>query len=251
MEEQDIRLEEQAEAVEVAAAPSAPKRRRRRVRYAAPLGFLVLFFALIGVISVIVGIVQWAIRSGDDTALRDELYTFLDPIMQFCPSEFESVETAEDADTLFLSAVYRVSEAERIRQLREKDEECAYPTAEGDKLYRMVVPQAVIEEAYQTLFGDVALMHRTIGEVEYKSDEGVYYVPRTFNTSGYTPVLGTLKKSRSVYSVQVAYVANADVEVDERGQTIPPTVKMAKYSQLYKVEKTENGWRLVSVSAYK
>ena len=240
------------EPLEPAAEPvAAPRKRRRRVRYAAPLGFLVLLFALIGVISVIVGVVQWIAKAGDDTALREELYTFLDPVMQFCPSEFESVETAEDADTLFLSAVYRVSEAERIRQLREKDEECAYPAAEGDKLYRMVVPQSVIEESYRALFGEAPLTNRTIGEVEYHEAQSVYYVPRTFNTSGYTPVLGTLKKSKGVYTVQVAYVSNADIEVDECGQSIPPTVKMAKYSQAYRVQKVDGQWRLLSVSAYK
>jgi hypothetical protein len=249
MAEEEIRVDETMEPV--TETPSAPRKHRRRVRYAAPLGFLVLLFALIGVISVIVGVVQWIAKAGDDTALREELYTFLDPVMQFCPSEFESVETAEDADTLLLSAVYRVSEAERIRQLREKDEECAYPTAEGDKLYRMVVPQSVIEESYRALFGEAPLTNRTIGEVEYHEAQAVYYVPRTFNTSGYTPVLGTLKKSKGAYTVQVAYVSNADIEVDKRGQSIPPTVKMAKYSQSYRVQKVDGQWRLVSVSAYK
>ncbi len=248
MSEEEIRLEEIEQPIAEKNDTAVARIKRRRIRYAAPLGFLVLLFALIGVISVIVGAVQLIIRSHDDTALREELYLFLDPVMQFCPSEFESVETAAEADPLLLAAVYRVSEAERIRQLREKDDKCAYPVE--DKLYRMIVPQETIEESYHALFGaDAVLQNRTIGEVEYHADNACYYVPMSINTSGYVPVLGKISHRKQTYTVQVAYVANGDVEYDDRGDALEPTVEMAKYSQRYTVEKTDGGWKLLAVSA--
>ena len=154
MSEEQIANENIAE--EISAEPTdkqPPKKHRGRIHYAAPLGFFVLLLAFIGCVSVIITVVQAIIRWNDDTPLREELYTFLEPVMQFCPSDFDSVETAEDSDSLLLAAAYRVTEAERIRQLREKDENCTYPLEET--LYRMIVPQAVIEQSYASLFGKV------------------------------------------------------------------------------------------------
>ena len=205
---------------------------------------------MIGVISVVITAIGWIVQANDDTALREELYTFLDPVMQFCPSEFDSVDDTEDADPLLLAAVYRVSEAERIRQLRERDEECAYPVEETQ--YRMIVPQTTIEESYRYLFGEATLTHRTIGDVEYKTENNCYYVPMTINTSGYKPVLGKITHKRDVYTVQVAYVSVADIQYDERGNAIEPTIDMAKYSQRYTVRQNDDGgWTLLSVSANK
>ncbi len=249
MSEEEIRVEQPEEnELNKSAETVARIKKKRRIRYAAPLGFLVLLFAAIGVVAVIITAVQGIIKANDDTALREELYTFLDPVMQFCPSDFESVETAAEADPLLLAATYRVSEAERIRQLREKDEVCAYPVEE--KLYRMIVPQTTIEESYRFLFGAEAMpKHRTIGEVEYHADNACYYVPMSINTSGYVPVLGKITHKKQVYKVQVAYVANADIQYDARGNAIEPTVEMAKYSQWYTVEKTDAGFKVLAVSA--
>ncbi len=250
MSEEEIRLEQEEtrEPIAEEVPVSVRVKRHRRIRYAAPLGFLVLLFALIGVISVVVTAIGWIVQAQDDTALREELYTFLDPVMQFCPSEFDSVDATEDADPLLLAAVYRVSETERIRQLRERDEECAYPVEETQ--YRMIVPQTTIEESYRYLFGEATLTHRTIGDVEYKTENSCYYVPMTINTSGYKPVLGKITHKKDVYTVQVAYVSEADIQYDMRGNAIEPTVDMAKYSQRYTVRQNEDGgWTLLSVSA--
>ncbi len=236
----------QTEATEVIEATEATpvKKRKRRVKYAAPLGFLVLFFACIGVIATIVSGMQAVLRWTDDTPLREELYAFLDPVMQFCPSDFTDAADPTQ-DTLLLSAVYRLNEAERIRQLQEKDNEYQYPL--DDSQLRMKIPQATVEASFAALFGDAKLIHRTVGDVEYKEDEGVYYVPVRMDTSGYTPVLGSVKRSGDTYTVQVAYVLNDDVQYDDRGQQIPPTVAMGKYSQLYTVKRGEDD-RLVLVS---
>lgn len=223
------------------------KKRRGRVRYAAPLGFLVLLFALIGVISVIVGGIGLIQKWTDDTPLREEMYTFLDPVMQFFPSDFE--DAGEDGqDSLLLAAVYRVSEAERIRQLREKDDTCAYELDETQ--WRMKIPETVISDSFAHLFGDAALTHRTVGEVEYKADEKLYYVPLSINTSGYTPVIGSIKRSGEQYTVEVTYVANTDIEVNDKGESVPPTFDMGKYTQRYTVRRGEDkSLTLLSVAA--
>ena len=253
MSEQDeIRIEQPTEEQPAAsAAVSLPARVKahRRIRYAAPLGFLVLLLALIGVIAIVTTVIGWIAKAQDDTPLREELHTFLNPVMQFCPTEFESVSKAEDADGLLTAAIYRVTEAERIRQLREKDESCAYPLDDT----RMVIPKQVIEESYRALYGETALLHRSVGEVaEFNTANQCYYVSRDIPTAGYVPVLGKITRKDQTYTVQVAYVSDADIQYDARGKALDPTVEMAKYSQLYTVRKNANGsWTLLAVAADK
>ena len=232
--------------IQTESTPVTTKKRRGRVRYAAPLGFFVLLFAFIGVLSVISGLIGVIIRASDDSPLRQELYDFLNPVMQFCPSDFDT-ETADEQDTLLLSAIYRVTEKERIRQLREKDENCIYTLDETQ--WRMMIPENVIDKSYTHLFGDTNPTHRSVGEVEYDTEKKLYLVPLSINTSGYTPVLGSIRKKGDTYTVPVAYVANSDVQVDERGQTIAPSFDMGQYTQVYTVVKDGDNWTLTAVKA--
>ncbi|MBR2406349.1 MAG: hypothetical protein IKB04_04845 [Clostridia bacterium] len=250
MDETPIRQDEQPiEPPKPEKKPAKRKKKRGHIRYAAPLGFLVLLFAVVGVISTIVGGVNLVKRWADDTPLREELSLALDPVMQLCPPPFDDAGTAEDQDTLLMAAIYDIAETERIRQLREKDDTCVYELEET--LWRMIVPQADVEASFAALFGEKAIReHKTVGEAEYDAAKACYYVPLTLSTSGYVPVLDTLKKQGDGYSVRVAYVSNADVAYDLRGNAIAPTAAMSKYAQWFTVEKTEDGrWIVVSVTA--
>ena len=256
----DKELQDLIRSVTVDGAPSTPiktttrkaahrktTKNRRKVHYAAPLGFFVLLFAVIGVISTITAGVRWIQKATDDAPLRQELYDFLNPVMQFCPPTFEDAGEGEQ-DALLLAAVYRVTEAERIRQLREKDDECAYTLDETQ--WRMKIPDTVIADSFAHLFGEAELIHKTVGEIEYVPDLKFYYVPITINTSGYVPVLGSIREAGGTYVVQVAYVADADVEVDEKGNDIQPSFNMGKYTQQYIVRRgEEDTLTLISVQA--
>ena len=228
-------------------SPVSKPKKRGRIRYAAPLGFLVLLFACIGVITVISGGVRLVAKWTDTTPLREELYNFLNPVMQFCPPTFETVEDSEQ-DALLLASVYRVTETERIRQLREKDDTCIYPL--DDTGWRLQIAQSVVEDSFAHLFGDATPRHKTVGEIEYDQATQTYHVPLSINTSGYTPVIGSVKKQGDTYTVRVAYVANTDIEVDEKGNAVAPTFAMGKYAQLYTVRRGEDGrLTLLSVAA--
>ncbi len=234
------------ETLNVVTTEAKPKK-RGRIRYAAPLGFLVLLFACIGVITVLSGAVRLVAKWTDDTPLKNELYDFLNPVMQFCPSTFDNAEEGEQ-DALLLASVYRVTEAERIRQLREKDDTSIYSL--DDTGWRLQIPESVIAESFAYLFGDAKPLHKTVGEIEYNSTTQTYHVPLSINTSGYTPVIGSVKKRGDTYTVRVAYVANADIEVDEKGKAIPPTFAMGKYSQRYTVRRGDDeALTLLSVEA--
>lgn len=247
MDETPIRKDEVTEQPTPEKKPVKHRKKRRRVRYAAPLGFLVLLFALIGVIASIIGAVDLVKSWSDDTPLREELSLFLDPAMQVYLPSFEDAGDAEDQTMLMMAAIYDVAETERVRQLREKDDTCRYELEKT--MWRMIVPQADIDASFTALFGTEAIReHKTVGEAEYDAAKKCYYVPLTLSTSGFVPVLDTVKKKGDVYTVRVAYVTDADVQVDLRGNAIPPTADMGTYFQRFKVRKNEDGgWTLLSV----
>lgn len=228
--------------------------RKRRYRFAAPLGLLVILLAATGVISLVVMGVQAIQRSQDDTALRSELMDFLEPVVQYMPSPFDDVND-NPQEALLLGAIWRVTDEERIRMLREKDDVSRYPT---DDLGRMEIPVSKILDSYAALFGkDAQPSLVTIGDpglsftFEYDSANGIYHVPYTSASTSYVPVLDTVKHKGSSYTLRIGYVPNNDIGVDEKGNPVDPLPEQADYFLIYHVEKEGDGWRLVSVSADK
>ena len=226
-----------------------PRRRRRKVRYAAPLGFAVLFLAVTGLIALCVGGVRLVQQWTDDSELRAELSVFLDPVAQMCPTPFTDAGSAEDQDTLISSAIYSIAQPEYVGWLREGDGHTF--SYESDELGRLIVPQKKVEEAFARLFGDEAIRaHHTVGDAEYNEESACYHAPIQHTTAGYVPVLDTIDRDGDVYTVRVSYVLSQDIEYDYRGKELEPTADMGKYAQLFAVQKNEDDtWTILSVEA--
>ena len=236
----------------VARRYTAGGRRRGRRRYAAPLGLAVILLALVGLVSLVIFGVNAIRRAQDDTAIKQELYDFLEPLMVYTPiTPFTNVNDS-DQDALILSALWKITEKERIRMLRENAETSLYPL---DDMSRLIIPIEEVREAYAELYGPDAQPYlHTIGDpggsftFEYMEDEQTYHVPSAAADSLYQPVADTLKKKGDTYTLRVGYVSVMDIGVDEKGDTIPPTADMAKYFQSYTIQKTDTGWMLTAVT---
>lgn len=254
--------EEDAEAQDAKSGGAAPAvsgrytasgRRRGRRRYAAPLGLVVILLALVGVVSLVVAGVQAIQRATDDTELKAELFDFLEPVLANYPiTPFEDVRE-DSQDALVLSAIWKITDAEQIRMLREEDENSRYPIDDNG---RLIIPVEEVEEAYHELFGDDAQpTHKAaIGgdaggsfTFEYIESEQAYHVPFALE-SAYQPVADTLTKSGGRYTLRVGFVLVQDIGIDENGDTITPMPDMAQYKQDYTLEKTDTGWKLVAVA---
>lgn len=213
--------------------------RRGRYKWAAPIGFLMSLFAILGVVAVVATGVSMVRDLMDDTDLREEIHYFLQPLTTYNPlPEFTDVNE-EDYDELLRAAVWRITEAERIRMLREKDDTTAY---ELDNNGRLIVPVAEVEASYKYLFGDGAVLnHRTLGEddVEYDAKASHYYIPFNFVNSAYQPLIDTIYRQGSDYHVRVAYVPVDALEVDEHGNTIEPTPDMAVEAQIFVLQRAD------------
>lgn len=223
--------------------------RRGRYKWAAPVGFIMSLLAVIGVIAVLITGVNMVRELADDTALREEIYYFLQPITTYNPvPEFENINE-EDYDELLRAAVWRITEAERVRMLREKDENTAYDL---DNNGRLIVPVTEVEASYKYLFGDAAVLnHRTLGEddVEYSESNTCYYIPFNFISSLHQPVIDTIHRRGNEYQVRVAYVSVNDLEVDERGNTIEPTADMADFTQIFVLSRVDGHFTVTAVGS--
>ena len=223
--------------------------RRGKYKWAAPVGFVTTILAVVGVIAVIATGVGMVRELTDDTALREEIQYFLQPLTAYNPfPDFDDINE-EDLDESLRAAVWRITEAERVRMLREKDDNTKY---ELDNNGRLVVPVAEVEASYKVLFGENAVLkNRTLGEddVEYSETNKTYFVPFNFVSSLHQPVIDTIRRNGNEYQVRVAFVSSTDLEVDERGNTIAPTPDMAAFAQIYVLKRVDGQFTVTAVGS--
>lgn len=209
-----------------------------------------LLLAATGVVALVIFGVQAIQKSQDDTALREELMDFLNPVIQFIPDPFEDVND-DPQDSLMLAAIWKLTDAERIRQIREKDDESIYPI---DDEGFMLIPLKTVTDSYASLYGkDAVPQLKSIGEpdtfmyYEYDAENQTYRVPFSVSNSAYTPVLDTLKKKGDRYSLRIGYVSAENIGIDEKGNLVDPTPDQADFFQIFHVQKNGEGWMLTAV----
>lgn len=220
--------------------------RRGKYAYAAPIGVLISLLSILGVIALVFGGIRLVGHLTDTTALQQEVDYFLEPIKAYNPSPFEDINTAEEQDVFLYAAAYKISLAEQVRMLREGDENTKYNV---DDAGRIIVPATEMAAAYASLFGaDAPLTPRNIANdaVTYNAADESYNVPFDSLNSGYRGVIENFKKRGNTYTVHMAYVSINDIELDERGNELPPNPADATYTQIYTVKKTDSGFCLVA-----
>lgn len=241
--------EEPATAQEIVKEPTRPvtrrfsKRGKRRGKYAyaAPLGVLISLLAVVGVAALVFGGIAGIQKLTDTTALEEEFYYFLEPVMAYNPTPFEDINTAEEQDAFLHAAAYRISLNEQLRMLLEKDESSLYSV---DDTGRIVVSAEEMAESYAALFGaNAPLTHRTLSEdtVTYSETDGCYYVPFDSLNSGYEGVVESVKRRSGDYVVRIAYVSINDIRLDEHGNTLDPDPADATLFQTYTLGENEDG----------
>lgn len=230
--------------------PTVARKKKKLYRPAvAFLGFVVIVLAVIGTISVVaLGIKSYQTRQA---ALKKELTYFISPLTYYTPEAFDSPDDTEQ-DALILSALFRITEQERIRLLRNKDADYNY---EIDDYSRLILPIKEVEKSYAVLYGDKAKpSFRTIGETdipfacyEYNEEKQVYYAPMDSSESLYNVIVDRVKKSGDRYILDVCYVPDSNLKIDEQGNPLDPTRKEAQYIQKFTLQRKENRFTILSV----
>lgn len=238
-EETAARETETAAPVEKKAAP------RRKSKAAFWVGLLMSALSVVGAVSLVMGGISWIRSATDTTAIKEEVYYFLEPVLMYTPAAFEDVNTTEQ-DNLLIAAAYRVMQQEQIRMLREKDDTSAYAVDDNG---RIAVPVEEVLTSYQVLFGpEATLQHRSVeaSNLEYSEADGCYYIPfETANTAS-KPVVLSIKNGIETYTVRVGYVPITDIQMDQYGNEMEPTAEMATHFQTYILQKQEDGYFILS-----
>lgn len=216
----------------------------------AVIGLVVLVFAIIGVISTVVGGFRFVKNMRDTSHLTDEMYYTLLPLAQYTPAAFEAVEKADQAP-LIQAALYAVTNREWIRQQQDANYVSPYT---ADEFGRTIVPIEAVTEAYHALFGDsFTPQYATFGvegdsyfSFEYEEENKHYHVPQQ-SSGAFEPVIGTIQRAGDTYTVQVGYVHLQDVTVDDYGNKVVDMEK-ATYRQYYTVEKVEDAYIIRGVA---
>ncbi len=226
-------------------------RRRGQHKHAALVGGLITLTSLIGVLTIVIGGIWWVRQASDTTALKEEFYYFLQPVLAYSPEPFDNIADNEQ-DAFLDAAAYRVCIAEQIRMLQEQQKNsgaevtCNYPV---DDQGRIAIPVTEIEASYRALFGpDAKLTHRSVesNALTYSEADKCYYVPFNELMMGYQPVIESVKRSSRHYTVRVGFVANNDIAIDDHGNQVPPTASMAAYFQTYTFTRIDNDLYYIS-----
>lgn len=226
-----------------------PDRRPGRHRLAAPLGFMVIILALVGIISLVVSGWGMVKKATDSTPLKEEMAAFLEPVMLQNPAAFTAAKQAATNPSCIKAAMWQVTETDRIR-MRTKKEDSRF---ESDDSGRVLLSEKEVTDAFQGLFGadvtpDTSLFSQKgdAFSIWYDKDKKQYHVP-AFTASLYQPVVASVKKDGDGYQVKVGYVAQADITVDEQGNDVPPTVDDASLFQQFTVVKSGSKYHLTAI----
>ncbi len=226
--------------------------RRGKVRSAFWVGAVIIALAIIGLFALITFSVNAIKQASDKTELMTKLVNTAYPLLQYQPTAFAAPEEA-DQSTLLRAAILRLSEAERIRQLKEKTDECAY---EKDDYGRMLISVEEVNSSFAALFGpDVTAKHQTLGEsggvaytYEYDKENAIYHVPASEYTSLYQTLPLSISKKGKTAKVKIGYVLSSDIGVDDMGNPLEPNQTQIKYSQTFSFLQTgTEEWIITSV----
>lgn len=187
-------------------------------------GIIVAVFAVIGVITIISGIVRTASSMTKKDNKYDTYKEFISPVIMNDPDAFDDVINANQGQLISIT----------IWSLLKGD---INPDSFENKKGGMLVPVSLVEEEFTKLFGkDVSPVHQTVEggqgiEFKYsKSDKG-YIVPITGITALYSPMIADISEKGSSTILTVGYLASQDWRQAENGDMIAP--EPVKYMKIY------------------
>lgn len=190
---------------------------RKRIIGAKIVGFLVVVFAIIGIVSIIITIVNSISSLSNDSDQKLEYETLLKPILMNDPDPFDDITKAKN-NFLIESTIWTL--------LTEDAHPDKYPT---DDMGRQIITADIVDSEFVNLFGnDVSLNHMTIEgngvEFEYDPENKCYYIPVSGVTSIYTPLVESIKQKGDTISLRVACIhSTSEWRKDSNGNLIPPS----------------------------
>lgn len=209
---------------------------KRKRPMAAILGFLIILFTVIGVVSTVVGavnLVKRIINSSDDYI---EYERAIYPVVMFDPVPFSDIKAA-DSSMLLHSSMWAVL-------LNEDTSKFAL-----DDIGFMLIPSIDLDVWCKKMFGDeVTLNHATIDSdmtiFYYSEDTKMYHVPANAQVVHYTPRVTAVSKSAEEIILTVDYLSPMSIASDIFSGDEEPIADKTMY---YVLKTTPSGYIISSV----
>lgn len=172
-------------------------------RYAAPVGGIFVFLAVIGLVALVYFGVQFTSDLLDNSSEKRRFEQIILPVLMLDPVPFEH---PTDVDNLFLlqSSLWSTL-------LGEKRDSYEY-----DSIGRLVIPASDLDVTCARLYGpDVKLTHQSFGDYEtsyvFDVPTQTYNIPLTGQTGYYTPSVVRVVKKGDTYTLTVGYVPPSNI----------------------------------------
>lgn len=204
--------------------------RKRKHKYMATIGAVLIALALIGTIALCSVLVNFGARILDDTRRKESFEWKIYPLLMLDPATFEN-PTQLDKVVLLKTSLWSTLLENRTRY--------SY-----DEYGMLLVPASDLDVAAKALYGDgVVLEHQTFSEgydfyYIYDEETNTYSVPVMGQTAAYVPKVVEIIKNGNTYTLIVGYVAPTtlwNVSEDGSSESVP-----SKYLY-YDLEKIDRG----------
>jgi len=215
---------------------------RRNRQYAAPVGGVLIVFALIGVITVIITCINLTVRVLDNSNEKEKLAGIVRPVLMFDPVPFENPADIDPQSMLLYCMWANLGS--------EKSNSYSY-----DENAELIVPASDLEVAAARLFGsEVTLQHQTFRDYGnyqthyyYDAERNIYNVPVSAQLYVYSAQVEDIQRSSgNLYDVTVGYIPpSGDAwTTDFLGNKETP--EPDKY-MVYVMEKNGGDYRIVAI----
>ncbi|MBQ6707505.1 MAG: hypothetical protein IJM97_00995 [Clostridia bacterium] len=188
------------------------------------IGFIVMLFAVIGVVVSIVFIVGKISDAADNSEKKAEYEAFLAPVVMNDPTPFDDI-TLADTSQLIEASIWSL--------MGDNLSPDKYTYSDGG----ILIPQSDVEKAFEKLFGnEVTPEHKTVNEYfVYDETQKGYLIPVTGVLPIYTPKVCSISKFSKITTLTVGYLRSSDWETDENSKLIEP--QPSKYVKISLSEK--------------
>ena len=206
--------------------PAAEKKTRKKYRMAAPLGFTVICFALIGVICLVTLGVLGIRKLQDDSGQKEAILRDISLVIGLDPVPFDRVEDAGDSFLLTAS----LWQATNNHKLTSPE---GYPINDSGQL---IIPQSDVEVAFRELFGPghkvPAPKSNTEGQIYFDEGLNSYIMPSTAFVSYIHPVIDEktrIHQKNGTYTVLIGYQNSETVPGENTSEQADAVYKTMRY----------------------
>jgi hypothetical protein len=225
------------------------EQRRRTHRWAFPLGVLLIVLAVVGAVTLVRLAAGGVARQLNHSKDKERYEKFLAAIVVQDPDPFDSAKSVpmQNVPQLLNICLWVITQPDDAGRTPD-----GIPMDDDGNL---MVPQKMVEDAYQRIFGTAPPTHMNVEGSDfdflYDDEAQCYRVPVTGSLAIYFPrVKEIVKKTGNSVELTVEYLAYNDFKLDARGRPEEPEASKVMTFILYETPEGLDGLQVGSIRQF-